>query len=105
MLSSIMGGIYGLTVLGVGYNIAKIRLNDDFHYDIKQWREYDFTYEKIDPHSLPRKSIVHVKLDNNEHNDKFIIPQKIPNDEQLAGDGEELKVKEVYSIIYYLIQF
>ena len=55
MLTSFFGCTYAISVLGCGYNFARIRMIDDYTESIKQYREYDFTYEKIDQYSLPTK--------------------------------------------------
>ena len=46
-MDTIMGFCYFGTVVGMGWNLVKIKLQVDFEEDIKGYREYDFSTEKI----------------------------------------------------------
>lgn len=96
MLTTILGAAYATTIAGSAYNMAKIRLNDDYVEEIKQYREYDFTYEKVDPSALPRKSIVHVKIDPNEENFQFAKEPKLQTDDSLK-ENEKMLYSRVIS--------
>jgi hypothetical protein len=96
MITTLLGGVYATTVLGCTYNMAKIRLNDDYVEEFKQLREYDFTYEKIDSDSLPKKALVHINLDDNEHNRQYSTDPKMGVKDALK-DGETLVYSKVIS--------
>lgn len=47
MLNSILFGTYSLSIGAIIYNLAKIKLQDDFESEIRQYREYDYNNEKL----------------------------------------------------------
>ena len=111
MLTSLFGFTYGASVLGIGYNFSRIRNIDDFTEGIKQYREYDFTYEKIDQHTLPTKSLVLVHIGNNEDNIKFAKQPEMTVSDSIK-EGESLLYSKVISfsnlldpVMYYQQKF
>ena len=42
-----MGACYFLTCAGMGYNLVKIKLQGDFEEQMKNYREYDLSTERI----------------------------------------------------------
>jgi len=47
MLNSILFGTYSFSIGAIIYNIAKIKLQDDFESEIRQYREYDYNNETL----------------------------------------------------------
>ena len=46
-MDTILGACYFMTVAGMGYNLARIKLQGDLEEDMKGYREYDLSTEKI----------------------------------------------------------
>ncbi len=46
-MDTILGACYFMTVAGMGWNMVKIKLQGDLEEDMKQYREYDLSTEKI----------------------------------------------------------
>ena len=46
-MDTILGACYFLTCAGMGYNLVKIKLQGDFEEQMKNYREYDLSTERI----------------------------------------------------------
>ena len=46
-MDTILGACYFMTIAGMGYNLARIKLQGDLEEDMKGYREYDLSTEKI----------------------------------------------------------
>lgn len=64
--------------------------------ELSNHREYDFTYETIDPYSLPRTSLVLVKINNSDDNLKFDSQPKMAIADSIK-EGEKLLYSKVIS--------
>ena len=47
MMDSVLGACYFITCAGMGWNLIKIKLQGDLEEDMKGYREYDLSTEKI----------------------------------------------------------
>jgi hypothetical protein len=56
MITSCLFAGYAMGVGAITYNLAKIKLQDDFESDVRKLREYDFSHEKIDIENNPKVS-------------------------------------------------
>ena len=62
MISTALFTGYAFGVSSIVYNIAKIKLQDDFEREIRDLREYDYTNELINAEKdLPVKCIILAK--------------------------------------------
>ena len=71
MLTSALATAYGVGIAGIMYNFGRIKLLNDYEEDIKSMRQYDFTYESLNPHDMPRRALVLLNVDHNDHNLSF----------------------------------
>ena len=47
MLNSLLFGAYAFSMGAMAYNAARIKFQDDFEREIKEYREYEFENEKL----------------------------------------------------------
>ena len=46
-MDTIMGACYFFALGGMGYNLVKIKLQGDLEDEMKEYREYDLSHERI----------------------------------------------------------
>ena len=46
-MDTLMGVCYFFTIGGMGWNLVKIKLQGDLEEDMKEYREYDLSHERI----------------------------------------------------------
>lgn len=46
-MDTILGACYFMTIGGMGWNLVKIKLQGDLEADMKGYREYDLSTERI----------------------------------------------------------
>lgn len=66
MITYILGTSYLLGAAGIGHCLLSVRRLDDELTEYTQLREQDFTFDKTDTSSLPRKSLLLIKLSKTE---------------------------------------
>jgi hypothetical protein len=52
MLDSLLTASYGLAVAAMAYNTAKIKFQDDFEREVRDYREYDYANETLSREKL-----------------------------------------------------
>ena len=63
MMTTILFGGYLVGLGGVCYNLSRTKLQDDFHQEIQNLREYDLDHDSIQFHSAkPIKCIILAKI-------------------------------------------
>ena len=46
-MDTVLAAAYFMTVGGMGWNLIKIKLQNDYESEIKDYREYDLSHERI----------------------------------------------------------
>ena len=82
MLNSVLFGSYLVSCGAIINNMAKMKYQDDFEREIKDYREYDFNHEKIKKEIFqkPSKAIILAKYFediNKEGEDKVLFQKEI----------------------------
>ena len=57
MLNSALFGTYCVSVGAIVYNTVRIKWQDDFSREIKDYREYDFNHEKMEKEQFEDKPV------------------------------------------------
>ena len=84
MLNSVLFGSYLVSCGAIVNNMAKMKYQDDFEREIKEYREYDFNNEKIKKEIFDKSNTA-----------KCIILAKYFEDIDKEGDDKVLFQKEV----------
>ena len=91
MITSALFTGYSLGVGAIVYNLARIKLQDDFENDVRKLREYDFSHEPINTErDLPIDCIILAKYQP-EDNSKAQINQPKMKPEIDVGENGEVK--------------
>jgi len=64
MITTLLASTYGLGCGGFVYNIARIKLLNDLDTEVRGLRDYDLSYEKIDPALLPMDCLILAKMNS-----------------------------------------
>lgn len=77
MLSTVLGAAYLAAVGVMVYDVAQIKLWNDYEADIKALREVDYNYEKINKDELPLECMVLSKIVDERKGPEDVIFSKI----------------------------